>query len=145
MPNYLAHSTPELEALHAANESITIKPQNWDLRSACIRTSQPLSLARPRPPASTVHARPQQHSSATAPSLQVGTFEWKLKRRRKSRSRKQDGYVYKSDTILDSFFGKSGPITDVKVEKSSVHLIKPQETRRQADKLAIPQRLMPHR
>ncbi|CAI9762042.1 unnamed protein product [Fraxinus pennsylvanica] len=55
------------------------------------------------------------------------------------------GYVYKSDTILDSFFGKSGPITDVKVEKSSVHLMKPHETRGKADELAVPQRLMPHR
>ncbi|CAI9766116.1 unnamed protein product [Fraxinus pennsylvanica] len=67
------------------------------------------------------------------------------KRRRKSRSRKPDGYVYKSDTILDSLFGKSGPITDVKVEKSSVHLMKPHETRGKADEVAVPQRLMPHR
>ncbi|CAI9766119.1 unnamed protein product [Fraxinus pennsylvanica] len=49
-----------------------------------------------------------------------------------------------SDTILYSFFGKSGPIPNVKVEKSSVHPVKPQ-TRGQAHEPAVPQRLMPHR
>ncbi|CAI9762041.1 unnamed protein product [Fraxinus pennsylvanica] len=74
----------------------------------------------------------------------VRTFDWKLKRRRKSRLRKLDGYVYMSDTILDSFYGKSGPITDVKIEKASVHPMKP-HTRGQVDALAVSQRLMPHR
>ncbi|CAI9780443.1 unnamed protein product [Fraxinus pennsylvanica] len=47
-------------------------------------------------------------------------------------------------TNLDSSFGKSGPTEDIKFEISSVMPMEP-HTRGQADKLAIPQRLMAYR
>ncbi|CAI9780448.1 unnamed protein product [Fraxinus pennsylvanica] len=52
--------------------------------------------------------------------------------------------VYMSGTNLDSSFGKSGPTEDIEFEMSSFMLMEP-HTRGQADKLAIPQRLMAHR
>ncbi|CAI9780447.1 unnamed protein product [Fraxinus pennsylvanica] len=74
---------------------------------------------------------------------------WQLKGKRKSNSRKMEvrkkhDNVYTSGTNLDSSFRKSGPIADVKFEKSSVMPREP-HTRGQTDELAVPQRLMPYR
>ncbi|CAI9780444.1 unnamed protein product [Fraxinus pennsylvanica] len=57
---------------------------------------------------------------------------------------KKHDNVYISGANLDSSFRKSGPITDVKFEKSSVMLMEP-HTRGQTDELGVPQRLMPYR
>ncbi|KAL2554938.1 Tudor/PWWP/MBT superfamily protein [Forsythia ovata] len=83
-----------------------------------------------------------------------GTFEWQLKGKRNSRSRKTDveikrDDVYKSGTILVSSFGNSGPSENIQVGKfpswnRDIPRMKP-GTGGQVAELAVPQRLMPYR